>query len=110
MNLTRVIFTTAQLVVLLLGGVMCGIDSVVFKLRDAIAGSNDYHKKQKWEFDPNVAARRRPEFEALHGHHSEILIEKFGLGKDGRMEQRRQEQAIRDIGVPITSFTGITTG
>ncbi|XP_054278492.1 uncharacterized protein LOC129005188 [Macrosteles quadrilineatus] len=78
------------------------IKGVLEALRFAFVGSPTYHAKQPWDFDPEVSKRRNPGYEALHGHHSERLIERLGLGEDGREEERRQQQAIRDIGVPIT--------
>lgn len=71
-------------------------------IREALVGQPQFHAKQSWPFDPHVAKRRNPEYEAVNGHHSVLLIERFGLGEDGRQEERRTQQAIRDIDVPIT--------
>lgn len=73
-------------------------------LRDNVAGPPVAHKIQHWPFDPNEGARRNREYEQIHGHRSEITIEKFGLGVDGHQEERRREQAIRDINVPISNY------
>lgn len=78
------------------------IKSVVDAVRFALVGSPAYHAKQRWDFDPDVSLRRNPEYERLHGHHSVLLIERLGLGEDGRQDERRSQQAVRDIGVPIT--------
>lgn len=51
-----------------------------------------------------MAARRRVEFERINGYRSMGLIERIGLGEDGRQEERRIQQAIRDQGVPITGL------
>lgn len=76
--------------------------TLVNALREVLTGKREFHEKQSWYFDPTVAKRRNPEYEAVNGHRSVNLIERFGLGEDGRQEERRREQAIRDIGIPIT--------
>lgn len=71
---------------------------LVNTIREALVGQPQFHAKQSWPFDPHVAKRRNLEYEAINGHHSVLLIERFGLGEDGRQEERRQQQAIRDTG------------
>lgn len=62
-----------------------------------VLGTAQFHKQQSWPFDPSVSARRAPEFIALHGDKSEKLIERIGLGLDGRQNERREQQIVRDI-------------
>ncbi|KAK3932585.1 85 kDa surface antigen [Frankliniella fusca] len=69
-------------------------------LRDNVAGAPVTHIKQSWPFDPHVALRRRAEFEQLHGYRGYALVERSGLGEDGRQEERRQQQRARDL-VPV---------
>jgi len=66
-------------------------------IQNNVLGSSEFHKQQSWPFDPYVAARRAPEFIALHGDKSEKLIERIGLGLDGRQNERRAQQTIRDF-------------
>ncbi|XP_034246855.1 uncharacterized protein LOC117648459 [Thrips palmi] len=65
-------------------------------LRDNVAGAPVVHEKQQWSFDPDVGLRRRDEFQRMHGYRAYNLVEQAGLGEDGRMEERRQQQAYRD--------------
>lgn len=65
-------------------------------IQNNVLGSAQFHKQQAWPFDPDVSARRAPEFIALHGDKSEKLIERIGLGMDGRHDERREQQMIRD--------------
>lgn len=65
-------------------------------IQNNVLGSAEFHKQQSWPFDPAVSARRAPEFIALHGDKSEKLIERIGLGLDGRQMERRQQQLTRD--------------
>ncbi|VVC42066.1 Hypothetical protein CINCED_3A012723 [Cinara cedri] len=60
-------------------------------------GRPDYYKTQSWPFDPDVSARRAPEFIALHGNKSEKLIERIGLGVNGRQYEHREQQLVRDF-------------
>lgn len=65
-------------------------------LRDNVAGAPVVHQKQDWAFDPDVGLRRRDEFQRMHGYRAYNLVAQAGLGEDGRMEERRQQQAYRD--------------
>lgn len=76
-------------------------------LRDNVAGHPLVHQTQKWPFHPDDGTRRNPEFEALNGHHAYYLIERFGLGTDGRQAERKYQQTIRDLGVPTTSYDNV---
>lgn len=62
-----------------------------------VLGFPEFHKQQLWQFDPSVSARRAHEFYALHGFRSEKLIERIGLGIDGRQDERREQQIARDF-------------
>jgi len=70
---------------------------IIGLIQNNVLGSAEFHRQQSWPFDPNVSARRTHEFVALHGDKSERLIERIGLGQDGRQEERREQQAVRDI-------------
>ncbi|KAI8423504.1 hypothetical protein MSG28_012615 [Choristoneura fumiferana] len=56
------------------------------------------HGRQTWEFDPDVALRRRRQFIELHGDKGEKLIERLGLGIDGFEDERLKMQRQRDDG------------
>ncbi|XP_015372192.1 PREDICTED: uncharacterized protein LOC107167582 [Diuraphis noxia] len=74
--------------------VQAGIISLI---QNNVLGTAEFHRQQSWPFDPNVSARRTHEFVALHGDKSERLIERIGLGLDGRQHERREQQVVRDI-------------
>lgn len=69
-------------------------------LRDNVAGAPVTHQKQTWSFDPSVGLRRRVEYERLNGYRGAALVERSGLGEDGRMDERRLQQIVRDT-VPV---------
>ncbi|XP_050422087.1 uncharacterized protein LOC126834308 [Adelges cooleyi] len=83
------------LIVLLSSSAVNG--GIISLLQNNVLGAPLFHKQQSWPFDPDEASRRAPEFIALHGYKSDRLIERIGLGLDGRQEQRRQKQVERDI-------------
>ncbi|XP_063394659.1 uncharacterized protein LOC134679640 [Cydia fagiglandana] len=56
------------------------------------------HNRQTWDFDPDVALRRRRQFVELHGDKGERLIERLGLGIDGYEDERLLKQRLRDEG------------
>ncbi|XP_050055063.1 uncharacterized protein LOC114127602 isoform X1 [Aphis gossypii] len=70
---------------------------IIGLIQNNVLGTADFHRQQSWPFDPNVSGRRAHEFIALHGDKSERLIERIGLGIDGRQEERREQQMVRDI-------------
>lgn len=84
----------AVAVLLQASAVHAGIISI---FQNNVLGSAQFHRQQSWPFDPDVSARRTHEFVALHGDKSEKLIERIGLGLDGRQYERREQQAVRDI-------------
>jgi hypothetical protein len=69
---------------------------IISLIQNNVLGSAVFHRQQSWPFDPAVSARRAPEFIALHGDKSDKLIERIGLGLDGRQQERRQQQLTRD--------------
>ncbi|XP_073993839.1 uncharacterized protein isoform X1 [Rhodnius prolixus] len=69
---------------------------VVTVLLESLFGTPLFFKEQSWNFDPDISSKRNPEFEAINGHRSVSLIERFGLGIDGKMAERQQTNEIRD--------------
>uniref|UniRef100_A0A2H1W1A7 SFRICE_004026 n=1 Tax=Spodoptera frugiperda TaxID=7108 RepID=A0A2H1W1A7_SPOFR len=67
-------------------------------IRTNLIGHPVIHDKASWVFDPDVAIKRRRQFISLHGDKGEKLIERLGLGIDGRDEERLEEQRKRDKG------------
>lgn len=67
-------------------------------LRTNLVGHPVIHDKQTWIFDPDVALRRRRQFIELHGDKAEKLIERLGLGIDGREDELLMRQRQRDEG------------
>lgn len=70
--------------------------NVIPVLIESVIGSTTLHGTQKWRFDPNEGSRLNPDFEREHGHKSNILIEKLGLGRDGYQQERKAQQILRD--------------
>ena len=79
----------------------CGVINV---LLESLVGTPTLHEKINLKFDPDEAKRLNGDYEAEHGHHSEILIEKLGLGIDGHRKERLQKQRLRDHNVVITGY------
>ncbi|KAJ8708817.1 hypothetical protein PYW08_010199 [Mythimna loreyi] len=67
-------------------------------IRTNLIGHPVIHEKKSYIFDPDVALKRRKQFIALHGDKGEYLIERLGLGIDGRDEERLAQQRQRDEG------------
>ncbi|XP_026735716.1 uncharacterized protein LOC113499435 isoform X2 [Trichoplusia ni] len=67
-------------------------------LRTNFVGHPVVHEKTSWIFDPDVSLKRRRLFIELHGDKGEKLIERLGLGIDGRDLERLQKQRQRDEG------------
>ncbi|GAB0095580.1 uncharacterized protein DMENIID0001_109770 [Sergentomyia squamirostris] len=67
-------------------------------IQDNVAGAPIIHQKQEFEFDPDVSLKRRPQFYELHGYKADKLIERLGLGIDGKAQERLVEQRLRDSG------------
>jgi hypothetical protein len=56
------------------------------------------HQTQTYDFDPDIALKRREQFVELNGDKSEKLIERIGLGVDGKQQERLAAQQARDEG------------
>lgn len=65
-------------------------------IRTNLVGHPVLHDKQTWIIDPEVGLRRRRQFSELHGDKAVKLIERLGLGIDGREEELLQRQRQRD--------------
>ncbi|GFG29828.1 hypothetical protein Cfor_02792 [Coptotermes formosanus] len=65
-------------------------------IQQNLAGLPENFKVVSWKFDPDVAYRRRAEFEDKHGVHGQKLIARLGQGEDGHQEERRLRQIERD--------------
>ncbi|XP_060834313.1 uncharacterized protein LOC132917547 [Rhopalosiphum padi] len=95
MHPTTFLLTTFAAAVMLQAPAVHG--GIIGLIQNNVLGTAAFHRQQSWPFDPNVSARRAPEFIALHGDKSERLIERIGLGIDGRQQERREQQMVRDI-------------
>lgn len=67
-------------------------------IRANVVGRPVIHDRKQWIFDPDVSQKRRKTFRELHGDLGEKLIERLGLGIDGRDEERLTAQRQRDEG------------
>ncbi|KAJ0171692.1 hypothetical protein K1T71_012455 [Dendrolimus kikuchii] len=67
-------------------------------VRTNLIGHPVIHDRTSWIFDPEVAMKRRRQFIELHGDKGERLIERLGLGIDGKDEERLAQQRARDAG------------
>ncbi|XP_055855217.1 uncharacterized protein LOC129918617 [Episyrphus balteatus] len=78
-------------------------EAVVYRLitetlQNNIAGEPITHERTNWDFNPDISKARRGLFYEKHGFRASKFIESLGIGIDGREQERRQEQQIRDIG------------
>ncbi|CAD7092319.1 unnamed protein product [Hermetia illucens] len=67
-------------------------------LQENVAGNPVIHQKSEYDFDPEVAKKRRQLFYETHGYRAEKFIERIGVGIDGQEDERRVEQSYRDQG------------
>ncbi|XP_069681512.1 uncharacterized protein [Periplaneta americana] len=67
-----------------------------YLIKNNLAGAPENFQVVSWRFDPDVADRRRVEFEQKYGLHGEKLIARLGQGDDGYPEERKREQIERD--------------
>lgn len=67
-------------------------------IRTNLVGHPVLHDQQTWIFDPDVALKRRKQFIEVNGDKAVNLIERLGLGIDGRADERLQKQRQRDEG------------
>ncbi|KAJ9580103.1 hypothetical protein L9F63_004245 [Diploptera punctata] len=65
-------------------------------IQENLAGRPENFKVVSWKFDPDISERRSVEFQEKYGVHGERLIERLGLGDDGYLEERKQQQIIRE--------------
>lgn len=80
-------------------GVVGPIEILRTLIQDNLAGPTVVHQKTEWDFDPDVAVKRRELFEQVHGYRAEKLIERLGLGVDGNHDARLAQQQARDEGL-----------
>ncbi|XP_028170868.1 uncharacterized protein LOC114360369 [Ostrinia furnacalis] len=67
-------------------------------IRTNFVGHPVIHDQQTWIFDPDISLKRRKQFVELNGDKSVYLIERLGLGIDGRADERLAKQRQRDEG------------
>ncbi|SPP73782.1 uncharacterized protein LOC117583330 [Drosophila guanche] len=67
-------------------------------LQNNVAGEPITHDRTEWNFDPNAAKNARALYFEKNGFRSSKFIERLGAGTDGWHEERRMEQAVRDVG------------
>lgn len=68
-------------------------------IQNNLVGGPVVHQVTQWEFDPDVAVKRRELFQRANGFRGEKLIERIGLGVDGLHNVRLQIQQERDEGL-----------
>ncbi|CAH1711973.1 unnamed protein product [Chironomus riparius] len=95
----RNVFLVSMLVIIGNYQCECGVFSLVRDiLQWNVAGLPLIHQKTEWDFDPEVAQKRREQFYEIHGYRAAKYLERIGQGIDGRHREREHEQAIRDDG------------
>lgn len=87
-------------------------------LQNNVAGAPVTHERTEWDFDPEVSKKRRQLyyevsvhviiknikklkyfwFQQLNGYRGQKFIERIGVGIDGKENERRAAQEVRDIG------------
>lgn len=102
----------------LVGRSECGVFSIIRDLLQwNVVGIPDFHRVSEWDFDPDVAQKRREQFYEVselncessqkithsmwfqvHGFRAAKYLERIGEGIDGRHRQRQYENAVRDNG------------
>ncbi|XP_017146120.1 uncharacterized protein LOC108158379 isoform X1 [Drosophila miranda] len=78
-------------------------DGFIFRLisetlQNNVAGEPITHQVTQWNFDPDAAKKSRALYYEKNGYRSSKFIERLGAGVDGWHEERRLQQAIRDMG------------
>lgn len=74
--------------------------SLVLRLiQNNLIGAPVVHQVTEWDFDPDVAVKRRELFQGTNGYRGEKLIERIGLGIDGLHNERLAIQRERDEGL-----------
>ena len=100
-NLTAVIYFQVSLCVILLyrqAKAQSDVGPIGSFIRANLIGHPVIHDKKEYIFDPDVALKRRRQFIELHGDKGEKLIERLGLGIDGKDQERLEQQRQRDEG------------
>ncbi|XP_035787344.1 uncharacterized protein LOC118464249 [Anopheles albimanus] len=67
-------------------------------IQNNVAGIPLIHKTEEYEFDPEISKKRRELYYELHGYRGEKVIERLGLGIDGKHHERAEHQRKRDEG------------
>lgn len=74
--------------------------SIIIRLiQNNLVGAPVVHEVTEWDFDPDVAVKRREIFQSTNGYRGEKLIERVGLGTDGLHNERLAIQRDRDEGL-----------
>lgn len=68
-------------------------------IQNNLLGAPVVHQITKWDFDPEVAIKRREVFQHVNGFRGEKLIERMGIGIDGNHNERLEKQRARDEGL-----------
>lgn len=68
-------------------------------IQNNLLGAPIVHQVTHWDFDPDVALKRREVFQTVNGFRGEKLIERMGIGIDGKHNERLAEQRARDVGL-----------
>ncbi|KFB44426.1 AGAP005312-PA-like protein [Anopheles sinensis] len=67
-------------------------------IQNNVAGIPLIHKTEEYDFDPEISKKRRELYYELHGYRGEKVIERLGLGIDGKHHERLAHQRQRDEG------------
>uniref|UniRef100_A0A182IRV0 Uncharacterized protein n=1 Tax=Anopheles atroparvus TaxID=41427 RepID=A0A182IRV0_ANOAO len=89
--------------VILLATVEHRVEATVVRLltdfiQNNVAGIPLIHKTEEYDFDPEISKKRRELYYELHGYRGEKVIERLGLGIDGKHRDRLAHQRQRDEG------------
>ena len=86
-----------QVIVVLLFSPLSSWSGIIRQIiQQNLAGAAENFQVVSWKFDPDIAYRRRAEFEEKHGVYGQKLIARLGQGEDGHHEERRLKQIERD--------------
>ena len=94
---SNVALTYVQVIVVLLFSPLSSWSGIIRQIiQQNLAGAAENFQVVSWKFDPDIAYRRRAEFEEKHGVYGQKLIARLGQGEDGHHEERRLKQIERD--------------
>lgn len=82
-----------------ISGVEDPVSLIIRLIQNNLVGGPVVHQVTEWDFDPDVALRRRELYEHVNGYRGEKLIERIGLGTDGLHNVRLAIQRERDEGL-----------